>query len=281
MSAARRAGFNADRRVVSVPVAIVAAGIALALFLVSFEGLSYVGHLMGLDDMSVGGIRLGDASWLVPVALDALIVVATLLAIIRRAQRRKAELEWAIVYVATAASSAANFASHMQRDQGWLAALVAASMPIFLLFLSHAIIRTLIESESPAPKPKRVAPSVASVEASAAPVNAPARPARPSAPRASRASRASAGSIPNSYPFDEVMGMSEDVLLAEFDALAVHPETGVRGSAESPRFSAVAWRLVEAHGHSLAELARRAGHADSAKLKDRVRKVREKAPATV
>lgn len=276
MSAARRAGFNADRRVVSVPVAIVAAGIALALFLVSFEGLSYVGHLMGLDDMNVGGIRLGDASWLVPVALDALIVVATLLAIIRRAQRRKAELEWAIVYVATAASSAANFASHMQRDQGWLAALVAASMPVFLLFLSHAIIRTLIESESPAPKPKRVASAGAVAEAVAP--TAPARPARSTAPRIPRAS---AGSIPNSYPFDEVMGMSEDVLLTEFDALAIHPGTGVRGSAESPRFSAVAWRLVEAHGHRLSDLARRAGHADSSKLKDRVKNVRAKVPATV
>lgn len=276
MTAARRAGFNADRRVVSVPVAIVAAGIALALFLVSFEGLSYVGHLMGLDDMRVGGIRLGDASWLVPVALDALIVVATLLAIIRRAQRRKAELEWAIVYVATAASSAANFASHMQRDQGWLAALVAASMPVFLLFLSHAIIRTLIESESPAPKPKRAASAGSAAEVMAQP--APALPARPTAPRASRAST---GSIANTYPFDEVMGMSEDVLLTEFDALAIHPGTGVRGSAESPRFSAVAWRLVEAHGHRLSDLARRAGHADSSKLKDRVKNVRAKVPATV
>ena len=144
--------------------------------------------------------------------------------------------------------------------------------------LSHAIIRTLIESEPPAPKPKR-APSaaVATAETPATPVAPTVRP-RPTAPRAPRAST---GSIPNSYPFDEVMGMSEDVLLAEFDALAIHPDTGVRGSAESPRFSAVAWRLVEAHGHRLSDLARRAGHADPGKLKDRVKNVRAKAPVAV
>lgn len=271
----RRAGFNADRRGISIPSAIGASLIAAVLFLVSFEGLSYVGRLMGLDELRLGNIGLGDASWLVPVALDALIVVATLLAIIRRAQRRKAELEWAIVYLATVASSVANFASHMQRDQGWLAALVATSAPVFLLLLSHAIIRTLIESESPAPKPKR-APAATAVPAE---VPAAAVPARVPSAAKPRAPRTTVGNVrATDYPFDEVIAMGEDELLLEFDRLAAHSDTNQKGSPESPRFSAVTWRLVEAHGHRLSDLARRAGHADAARIKDRVRRVRERAP---
>lgn len=272
----RRAGFNADRRGISIPSAIGASLIATVLFLVSFEGLSYVGRLMGLDELRLGTIGLGDASWLVPVALDALIVVATLLAIIRRAQRRKAELEWAIVYLATVASSAANFASHMQRDQGWLAALVATSAPVFLLLLSHAIIRTLIESESPAPKPKRTPATVA-----AAPADAPVAEAhhRASIAAKPRAPRATVGTVrATDYPFDYVLALSGDELLQEFDRLVAHPDTNLRGTPESPRFSAVAWRLVDEHNYRMSDLARRAGHADAARIKDRVRRVREHAP---
>lgn len=269
MGASRRAGFHADRRGLAVLATISASGVALALFFVSFEGLAYVGHLIGL----------GGVSWLVPIALDAAIVVATLLAIIRRAQRRRGTLEWGIVYASTAASAAANFASHAQRDQGLLPSLVAASAPVLLLLLSHAIIRTLVESEPPAPKLKR-APAMASAQAVAptplvATGTLPARTSKPSAPRSS-------GGIPaTAYPFDDVLAQGEDELLAEFDRLVRHPNTNERGSAESPRFSATVWRLVDAHGHRMSDLARRAGHADSARIKDRVRRVREHAPVAL
>lgn len=262
----RKAGFHGDKRGLAVFSTILASLVAFALFFVSFEGLSYVGHLIGL----------GGGSWLVPVALDAAIIVATLLAIIRRAQKRRSTLEWAIVYASTAASAAANYASHAQRDQGLLPALVAASAPILLLLLSHAIIRTLIESEQPAPKPKRTAP--AAVAVAPAEVAAP-TPARAPRPAATRAPRVSAGTVrATDYPFDDVMSRSEEELLQEFDALASSPNTSQKGSAESPRFSTVAWHLVEAHGHRMSDLARRAGHADAARIKDRVRRVREHSP---
>lgn len=270
MSAARRAGFLGDSRGLSVTAIVLAVVVAAALFVVSYQGLAHAAEAIGLHD----------APWVVPLAIDGGILVAGLLAAVKRGQRRKATLELSILWAATFASSGANLLAHAERGDGTLAIVVATAAPVFFLAITESIIRTIIQDEVAERKPrraKRAAPAAATAETPVTPT-APARPARPTAPRTPRTGT---HALANTYPFDEVMGMSEDVLLAEFDALAIHPDTGVRGSAESPRFSAVAWRLVEAHGHRLSDLARRAGHADAAKLKDRVRKVREKAPVAV
>lgn len=253
---ARKAGFHGDRRGLAIFSTIVAAGVAFALFFVSFEGLSYVGRLIGL----------GGGAWLVPVALDAAIVVATLLAIIRRAQKRGASLEWAIVYASTAASSAANFASHAQRDQGLLPALVAASAPVLLLLLSHAIIRTLVESEPvPARAPrasKRTAadPTTASVPAVTAPAPKP-------APK--RAPRPASAAVSLDALSPEVAAMVE-----EFRQIA-HDPASSEGGAVSDRMSELLLALVDDHDVRAVDLSRIAGHADAARIRARLKKARD------
>lgn len=276
MSAPRRAGFLGDSRGLSVTAILLAIVVAGALFIVSYQGLAYAAEAIGLHD----------APWVVPLAIDGGILVAGLLAAVKRGQKSRATLELTILWAATLASSGANLFAHAERGDGTLAIVVATAAPVFFLAITESIIRTIIQDEVAEKKPRRAAKRAAGAAVATAPAEvvaatAPTAPARTPRPAAPRAPRPSAGSIPNSYPFDEVMGMSEDVLLMEFDALAADPNSSVRGSAESPRFSAVAWRLVEAHGHRLSDLARRAGHADSAKIKDRVRNVRAKAPATV
>lgn len=254
---ARKAGFHGDRRGLAVFSTLVATGVAFALFLISFEGLSYVGHLIGL----------GDGAWLVPVALDAAIVVATLLAIIRRAQRRGASLEWAIVYASTAASASANFVSHAQRDQGLLPAVVAASAPVLLLLLSHAIIRTLVESEpTPARAPRASKRAVAAAEAIPAPavatvaVAAPKPAPRRTAPR------------PATTSLDDLTGEGAE-LYEEFRVLVRDPETSMPGLA-SERLSDLVYRLVEHHGARIADLARAADHPNPTRLQARIKKTR-------
>lgn len=261
--AARKAGFHGDKRGLAILATILASGVALALFFVSFEGLAYVGTLIGL----------GGVSWLVPIALDAGIIAMTLLAIIRRAQKRKSTLPWAIVYLLTAGSTAANFASHAERGQGLLPALVAASAPIFLLLISHAIIDTLIESEPASPKPKRTSTASAVVTTEPAPHVAP----TPRAP-APRTPRASSARKPAALPFDDVTGSTEDALLADLDRLAADPESSAKGSPESALLTATLWALVERHGHGVTDLSRRAGHDDAARFKDRVKRARAQAP---
>lgn len=279
MSAAKtkRAGFAGDHPLIGVIVASF-----LLLGVASSFGLSALGlwHLAGTMGVE-GGWRL-----LLVFVIDGIIIGATgsILLLRGRGESKAMWFLWGVVFLFTGISAWANYTSHRMQGQDVSSSAMGAFMPLALLVATEVVLIALVRGSGEAPerKPRRMqraAPTIPTIATAEAPVTpATARPARPTAPRAPRSS---AGSIPNSYPFEEVNGMSEDALLAEFDNLAAHPETGVRGSAESPRFSAVAWRLVEAHGHRLSDLARRAGHADAAKLKDRVRKVREKAPLTV
>lgn len=276
--AARKAGFHGDKRGLAILATILASGVALALFLVSFEGLSHVGTLIGLDDVSwlIPDVSW-DASWLVPIALDAGIIAMTLLAIIRRAQKRRSAQPWTIVYLLTAGSTAANFASHAERGQGLLPALVAASAPVFLLLISHAIIDTLIESEPAPAKPKRTVATMSAPAVTTTDV-APQAPSAPKPAPAPRTPRAPSARKPASLPFDDVIASTEDGLLADLDRLGADPEVSTKGSAESALLTVTVWALVERHGHSVTDLSRRIGHDTADRLKDRLRKARAQAP---
>ena len=264
-----RAGYVADRRGIANVSVVLAMLVAVALFFVSFEGLSYVGTLIGL----------GGWSWLVPVALDAAVVVATLLAIVRRAQKRRAMLEWSIVYAATAASSAANFASHAERAQGYLPALVAAAAPILLLLLSHAVIRTLVEAGDPAPRPVRTKPASALPVAAAAEIV----PAKTASASKSKPKAAPAAPATSTFPFDEVDGLDEAALLARLDELASDPASTQRGTAQGASFTVTLWALtkVDSGEWTPTTLARRLGHADRNRVLDRVRRAERARAALV
>lgn len=257
MSASRRAGFHGDHRGLGILASALAGMVAIAAFYVSYAGLTAIGELIGL----------GAFAFAVPVALDGAILAATFLAIVRKAQKRRSRLEWAIVYAASAASAAANFFVHTgERNDGYLAASVAAAAPLLLLLLSHAIIGTLIESEprpAKAPKAPKAAPVVVTSDAPVAPAAKPASRPRPAA----RAAR---------VPIDEA---SPEVaaLLTEFDALAGNPaSSSSQGSPESTRLSEVVRELADNHGIGFSALATRTDHLSSDSLRQRANKARKR-----
>ena len=60
--------------------------------MVSYQGLAHAAEAIGLHD----------APWVVPLAIDGGILVAGLLAAVKRGQKRKATLELSILWAATA-----------------------------------------------------------------------------------------------------------------------------------------------------------------------------------
>ena len=255
MSAVRRAGFLGDSRGLAVSALLLAAGVSAALFVVSYQGLAAAGDAIGL----------GSARWIVPVALDGGILVAGLLAAVRRGQRRKAHLEVAILWLATIASSAANVAAHMTKGDGWLAVGVASIAPWFFLALTESIIRTVVQEETVERKPKRAPKSVA-VEAPDAPKPAPSARAKP-APR----------SRPVAAP-DAPPSAEEAVLLERLTALANDPASRERGTQESAAFTETATALADL-GWGATALARHVGDPDRHRMMDRIRRGRAAARA--
>lgn len=275
MSAAKtkRAGFSGDHPLIGVIVAIfLLLGVGGSFGLSAF-GLWYLAGTMGVD----GIWRL-----LLLFVIDGLIIGATGSILLLRGRGESTVFLWFVVVLFTGISAWANFTSHQMQGQDVASAAMGAFMPLALLIATEVALIALVRrtGEAPERKPRRTAKRTAPAAVAPVEVTAPATPARaprPSAPRAPRASNAGAVRATD-YPFDEIMSLSEEELFSEFDALASNPATSQKGSAESPRFSAVAWHLVEAHGHRMSDLARRAGHADAARIKDRVRRVREHAP---
>lgn len=263
----KRAGFSGDHPLLGVVVVVFLLCAVGASFALSAFGLWEQAGAMGVD----GGSRI-----LLVLTIDALIVGSTAAILIRRGRKERTWFLWIVVIVFTAISMWANFTAHWNQGQGLTPSLIGALMPLTLLAATEVTLLTLVrsEGEAPAPKAKRAPATVAAVPADA-PVTA--TPAR--APK-SRAPRASGTAVPaTDYPFDDVIPLGEDELVAEFDRLVAHPDTNLRGAPESPRFSAVAWRLVDEHNYRMSDLARRAGHTDGgARIKDRVRRVREHAP---
>lgn len=255
MSAVRRAGFLGDSRGLAVSALLLAAGVSAALFVVSYQGLAAAGDAIGL----------GGARWIVPVALDGGILVAGLLAAVRRGQRRKAHLEVAILWLATIASSAANIAAHMSRGDGWLAVGVAASAPWFFLALTESIIRTVVQDEAAERKVKRAPKSVA-VEAPDAPKPAPTARAKP----APRSRPAAAEDAPPSA--------EEAALLDRLTALARDPASRERGTDASTALTETATALADL-GWGATALARHVGDPDRHRMMDRIRRGRAAASA--
>lgn len=251
----RRAGFLGDSRGLAVSALLLASVVSAALFVVSYQGLAAAGDAIGL----------GSARWIVPVALDGGILVAGLLAAVRRGQRRKAHLEVAILWLATIASSAANVAAHMTKGDGWLAVGVASIAPWFFLALTESIIRTVVQEETVERKPKRAPKSVA-VEAPDAPKPAPSARAKP-APR----------SRPVAAP-DAPPSAEEAVLLERLTALANDPASRERGTQESAAFTETATALADL-GWGATALARHVGDPDRHRMMDRIRRGRAAARA--
>lgn len=254
---ARRAGFLGDSRGLSVTAIVLALVVAAALFVVSYQGLAHAAEAIGLHR----------APWVVPLAIDGGILVAGLLAAVKRGQKRKATLELSILWGATFASSAANLFAHAERGDGILAVVVAASAPIFFLAITESIIRTIIQDEAPEKKPRRAKP-VAAAETSApatvpatAPVTKPRPAVRPTSPRT---------------PI-EAASPEAAALLEEFDSLASDPRSSERDTEQTARLSVVVLALVDAHNLSVSDLAARAGHDNGDRLRQRVRKARQRA----
>lgn len=261
MSAARRAGFHGDSRALSVTALLLAVAVSAALFAVSYQGLAYAGEAIGL----------ASASWIVPVALDGGILVAGLLAAVRRGQKRSSRLEISILWLSTVASSAANVAAHASKGDGWLAIGVASIAPWAFLALTESIIRTVIQDEVAEKRPKR---------APRAPVAAPsttttAQPTVTAKPAESTTARVS---TPRPLVAVEPSGTLDD-LLTRFDALAADPRTSEPRTDESAAFTTVIRDLVDGHGQGPTALARRAGHANADRIKDRLRRARKNAVA--
>ena len=254
----RRAGFLGDSRGLAVSALLLAGVVSAALFVVSYQGLAAAGDAIGL----------GSARWIVPVALDGGILVAGLLAAVRRGQRRKANLEVAILWLATVASSSANVAAHMSRGDGWLAVGVAASAPWFFLALTESIIRTVVvvQDEVVERKVKRVPKSAAVTDAPVLPKPAPSARAKP-APR----------SRPVAAP-DAPPSAEEAVLLERLTALANDPASRERGTQESAAFTETATALADL-GWGATALARHVGDPDRHRMVDRIRRGRAAARA--
>lgn len=262
MSAARRAGFLGDSRALSITALLLAVAVSAALFAVSYQGLAYAGEAIGL----------ASASWIVPVALDGGILVAGLLAAVRRGQKRSSRLEVSILWLSTIASSAANVAAHASKGDGWLAIGVASIAPWFFLALTESIIRTVVQDEVAEKRPKRTprasvaAPSTVTTVQPTVTV----KPIESAAP--------ARGSTPRPLVAVEPSGTLDD-LLARFDALAADPRTSEARTDESAEFTAVIRDLVDGHGQGPTALARRAGHANADRIKDRLRRARKNAVA--
>lgn len=257
---ARSAGFHGDRRGFAIAVALFAALVALGAFYISFSGLTSIGVLLGL----------GAFPWAVPVALDGAIMAATLLAIVRKAQKRRAALEWFIVYAASALSATVNFFIHDQLvDPLILAAVVAASAPMLLLLLSHSIIRTIIKSEPQSARAPREAKrtQTAAVEPAVASALAVATPALKPAPK--RVSRPASAAVSLDALSPEVAAMVD-----EFRAVA-HDPASSEGGAVSDRMSELLLALVDDHDVRAVDLSRIAGHADAARIRARLKKARD------
>lgn len=252
---ARRAGFLGDSRGLAVTALLLAAGVSAALFVVSYQGLAAAGDAIGL----------GGARWIVPVALDGGILVAGLLAAVRRGQRRKANLEVAILWLATIASSAANIAAHMSRGDGWLAVGVAASAPWFFLALTESIIRTVVQDEVVERKVKRVPKSAVTD----APV-----PPKPAADESSKpAPRRRPAAAEDAPPSAE-----EAALLDRLTTLARDPASRERGTDASTALTETATALADL-GWGATALARHVGDPDRHRMMDRIRRGRAAARA--
>jgi len=243
---ARRAGFLGDSRVLSVTALLLAVVVSAALFVVSYQGLAYAGEAIGL----------AQHRWIVPVALDGGILVAGLLAAVRRGQKRGARLEVAILWLATIASSVANVAAHAVRSDGWLAIGVASIAPWFFLALTESIIRTVVQDSAPEKKPRRAqkpAPAGESVAAVA--------PPRP---------------VASIAPAVDVSGVTEAELLARARALAPDPASRQRGTEESIEFRSIALRLIDDFGWTPTTLATEVGDADRNRIERVTRTLRQK-----
>ncbi len=262
MSAARRAGFHGDSRALSITALVLAVAVSAALFAVSYQGLAYAGAAIGL----------ASASWLVPVALDGGILVAGLLAAVRRGQKRGSRLEVSILWSATFASSASNIAAHASRGDGWLAVGVASIAPWFFLALTESIIRTVVQDEV-AEKRSRRSPRASSTISSSEVAVQPAVTVKPI-----ESTTAARVSTPRPLVAVEPSGTLDD-LLTRFDALAADPRTSEPRTDESAAFTTVIRDLVDGHGQGPTALARRAGHANADRIKDRLRRARKSAVA--
>ncbi|MEZ5111877.1 MAG: DUF2637 domain-containing protein [Microbacteriaceae bacterium] len=253
---ARKAGFLGDSRALSVSAILLAVVVAAALFVVSYQGLAHAAEAIGLHR----------APWVVPLAIDGGILVAGLLAAVKRGQRRKATLELTILWSATLASSGANYLAHAERGDGVLAIVVATAAPVFFLAITESIIRTIIQDEAPDRKPrrKRVAvtaePAIASAPAAAAPAPKP-------APK--RATRPASAAVSLDSLSPEVAEMVE-----EFRQVA-HDPASSEGGAVSDRMSELLLTLVDDHDVRAVDLSRIAGHADAARIRARLKKARD------
>ncbi|WP_298038982.1 DUF2637 domain-containing protein [uncultured Microbacterium sp.] len=253
----RKAGFLGDSRALSVTAIVLAVVVAAALFVVSYQGLAHAAEAIGLHS----------TPWVVPLAIDGGILVAGLLAAVKRGQRRKATLELTILWSATLASSGANYLAHAERGDGVLAIVVATAAPVFFLAITESIIRTIIQDEAPERKPRRKRIQTAVTEPAVASVPAAATPATKLAPKCDSRPVSAAVSLESLTP--EVAAMVE-----EFRAVA-HDPASSEGGAVSDRMSALLLSLVDDHDVRAVDLSRIAGHADAARLRARLKKARD------
>ncbi len=268
----RKAGFAGDSRVLTVGALLVALVISAALFVVSYQGLAVAGASIGLNEVVLAG-RVYDMTWVVPLAIDGGILVAGLLAAVRRGQKRKATLELSILWGATVASSAANLFAHLIQGDGALAMGVGSVAPIFFLAITESIIRTVIQDEVAPRKSRRakrtvVEPAVASPTVIATPVPSASKPAAPKreTPRVAPSLDALEG---------EVRAMYE-----EFVEVANNPaSSSTSGGAVSERMTELLVALVDDHDVRAADLARAVGHPNAARLRSRLKKARDEAAA--
>lgn len=251
----RRAGFLGDSRVLSVTAMLAAVVASAAFFVISFQGLQTLGT----------ALYLGAWGAIVPVAFDGTILVAGLLAAVRRGQKRRAGLEIMILVAATLWSSAANFLIHTPTPIDVLAAATAAACPFFFLALTESIIRTIIQDEVVIRKPRRAAKTAPVTDTTVATSQhtPDAEPVRK--PRA----------VAMLKPLTSVEGMSQDALLERARVLAPDPASRARGSQESLEFRAVALALIDNHGWTPTTLAAEVGDPDRNRIERVTRKLRQ------
>lgn len=252
---ARRAGFLGDSRGLSVTAILLAMLVAAALFVVSYQGLAHAAEAIGLHR----------APWIVPVAIDGGILVAGLLAAVRRGQKRRATLELTILWAATIASSGANVIAHVERGDGILAVVVAASAPIFFLAVTESIIRTVIQDEVVARKPRRVPKSAQAGETVAA-----------AAPPLASSNKTSSARKPRAVVALSTMSGDAETLLQRAIELAPDPRSRERTSPEAQEFRSVVATLVNEHQWSPTRLSERLGEPDRHRI-DRAARAQRKA----
>lgn len=252
---ARRAGFLGDSRALSVTALLLAVVVSAALFVVSYQGLAYAGEAIGL----------AQHRWIVPVALDGGILVAGLLAAVRRGQKRGARLEVAILWLATIASSAANVAAHAVRSDGWLAIGVASIAPWFFLALTESIIRTVVQDSAPERKSRRT-PKLTSTDA----------PVAAAAPPLASSSKTSTARKPRAVVTLPTVSGDAEALLARAIKLAPDPRSRERTSPEAVEFRATVAALVNDHAWSPTRLSEHLGEPDRHRV-DRAARAQRKA----